>query len=142
MPGPLWFSPLCDIILHKVAYWHAFYHRGEVAATCKFNDPMKGVIDKPTKYAHKIIWTEREFDTLLRLLDEHCSNKALVAELRQVRTLLPKGRLVQGPGNPRSIIMSFYFEHVDEIRTALLEARDGKTKTIQEYVEEGKDLFE
>jgi hypothetical protein len=141
MPGPLWYTPLCDRVLAKVQLWCATYERGEVNATCKFNDPQLGLIDKPTRYAHAIAWTTAEYDSLLRILEAGCENKALVEELRYIRDYkLPHGRLVLG--NARVVTMAFYREHVNLILKTLLEARDGKSKTIADYGEEGKSLFE
>lgn len=143
MPGPLWVTPLCDRVLFKVYQWLANYTRGEVYATCKFNDPRAGVVDKPTAYAHRIAWTKQEFDHFLRIMEASCDNKVLVEELKTIRDkVLPKGQLVLGPGAPRAITMSFYPEYVKLMYMTLLEAKNGKPKSMEDFREDGKGLFE
>lgn len=138
---PQWYSPVCDMVLTKVTLWRRNYEKGEVHSTCKFHDPREGIVDKPTRYAHRIAWTKPEFDHLVRIMEEACPNKALVGELKTIRDeVLPKGQLVVG--NARIVTMAFYPEHVDQILDTLKEARDGRQSTPADFQEEGRELFE
>jgi hypothetical protein len=138
---PSWFRPVCDQVLIKVAWWRENYTRGEVYSTCPFHDPNLGVIDKPTGYAHRMAWTKAEFDHLVRIMAGWCKDAPLIEELRIIRDkVLPNGRLI--PGNKRVITLAFYFQHVDLIYQTLLEAKNGKSSSIEEFREEGKGIFE
>jgi hypothetical protein len=135
MPA-LWFSPICDQMLYKLRLWRQNYERGEVAATCKFHDPVAGVVDKPTKYMHKIAFRPLEFGYFVQILEALCPNKPLVEEIKLFqKESLPKGQLTIG--GARIVSMAFYPEHLDLMIKAMMEARDGKTKTLAEEVKEG-----
>lgn len=141
MAEPLWFTPVCDQVLAKVARWKTHYDRGEVHSTRKFNHPVQGVIDLPVCYAHRLAFTKAEFDHLVRIMEACSQDKALIEELILVRDkILPNGRLM--PGNVRVITLAFFLEHVTKIYDTLLEAKNGKPRSIGEYQEPGKGLFE
>jgi hypothetical protein len=142
MPESIWFSPLCDQVLAIVTYWKQNYTRGEVHSTCKWNDPVTMlVVDKPTRYAHRLAFTKAEFAHLVRIMETLCQDKALVEELRIIRDrTLPRGQLLFGGRN--RVTIAFYPEHVDLIHKTLTEAKNGKLKSIQDYGEPGKGIFE
>lgn len=115
--------------------WRTAYERGEVESTCKFHDPVSGIIDKPTRYAHKITWHPAEFDHVARIVRAACPNKPLIEEVERVRAMIPRGKL--RPGGRREVTLAFYAEHIDEIIRAMETARGSSKPTLAEQVEEG-----
>jgi hypothetical protein len=133
--GNLWFSPVCDRVLAKLKIWRENYTRGEVESTCKFNTGFE-IVDQPVRYMHRIAWSIHEFDHLVRVMEAICQNKALVDELKLIRKeKLPVGQIAIG--GTRVVSIAFYPEYIDLMIKLMVEARDGKTKTMAEEIEEG-----
>ncbi len=167
MPTPakqkanLWFVGPCDDLLIKVAIWDQAYWHGEVHSTRKWLDPLKGVVDKPTKMAHYIPFREVELDHLIRIVGAMKPGSDLLHEIIDIRKVWKYGKPVIGfrymrnywsnvqlpPGLHRVIIMAFYPEHVKEILALLTEAKTGQKSAkleaaIEEAKQAGKELFE
>ena len=160
-PAALWFAGPCDDLLIKVAIWDQAYWHGEIHSTRKWLDPLKGVIDKPTRMAHYIPFREVELDHLIRIVEVMRPTSDLLAEIKDVRKVWKYGKPVQGfrymrsywskvalpPGLHRVIIMAFYPEHVKDILALLTEAKTGQKNSKLEAAviaarEAGKELFE
>lgn len=161
-PAALWYAGPCDDLLSKIIIWDQAYWMGEVHSTRKWLDPLKGVIDKPTRMAHYIPFREIELDHLLRIVRVMRPDSELLSELEAVRKIWKYGKPVSGyrymrsywskvslpsPGMHRVIIMAFYPEHVKDILALLTEAKTGqKSSKLELAVEEarkaGKELFE
>jgi hypothetical protein len=138
-PKTDWFSPICDIVLAKLELWRKYYDRGEVSATCLYHDPTKGITDAPTRFAHRMPWTPQEMDYLIRMVEDHCENIPLVEEVRCLKDVLLKGKMLSG--GLREMTLNFYPEHLDQIVEAVQQAKRGKIKTIEDFKNEDGTLF-
>jgi hypothetical protein len=138
-PKTQWFSPICDIVLAKVELWRQHYERGEVSATCPYHDPVKGIVDAPTRYAHQIPWTPQEMDYLVRMVEDYCPNQALAEEVKCLKDILLKGKMMSG--GVRLITLNFYPEHLDQMLESIREAKVGRTRTIDDFKSEDGTLF-
>lgn len=158
-----WFGGICDELLVKIGVWNSFYWAGEIHSTRKYMSPRigEGVIDKPTRCAHKIPFRLTELEHLVRIATEAKPNSEIVRELEGIKGLWKKGQAVQGnrynqglwkkivlpAGLHRIITIAFYPEHAKEILEMLLEAKNGSQtvtfeKAVAEKATEGKSIFE
>jgi hypothetical protein len=135
----LWFSPVCDQILLKLETWRKGYDLGEVSATCKFFDPAKGVIDKPTMRAHRIPWTPVQMEYFIRIMTSHCDSKPLIEEVIRLREVLQKGTII--PGGGRWITLNFYLEHIDLMIAAMKAAKGEKKVSVESMRNQDGTLF-
>lgn len=156
-----WFVPVCDELYLKVALWDEAYKFGEVHSTCQYLEKDGQVINKPTRYAHRIPFRLVELEHLIRIIEDLKPGSTLVEELEQVKAVWKYGKPVMGNrymlsywskiilphGVHRLVTLAFYPEHVKEIRNILKEAKTGQTNAALEQIMEekkqaGKDLFE
>lgn len=144
MADPTWYLPVCDIVLAKVQRWLTHYERGDESASRKYVTMNARLIDMPTKYAHRMKFKPIEIDHLIRLMDALCEHKELVEDFRKVRAGMQRGRL--HPGGYYEVVLNFYKQDVAEILEALIRAKTGKLKTLEqvtkENTESGKGMFE
>lgn len=138
-PKTQWFSPICDIVLAKLELWWKHYNQGEVSATCSYHDPVKGIIDAPTRYAHQIPWTIQEMDYFIRMVEDYCPNRALADEVKCLKDVLLRGKMMTN--GLRVITLNFYPEHLEQILEAVRVAKRGAIKTIEDFRNEDGSIF-
>ena len=140
----MWYSPVCDDILRKVIAWYVHYRRGDPAATRAWVSLDGRVVDKVTRWANRIRFKPNELDHLIRILDALAPTPALVDFFRKVRAGLKCGKLL--PGGEYEVILNAYIQDVEETLQALLRAKTGQLKSIEDLVKEqtdqGKSPFE
>ncbi len=140
----MWYSPVCDDVLRKVIAWYVHYRRGDPAATRAWVSMDGRVVDRVTRWANRIRFKPNELDHLIRILDALAPTPELVDFFRKVRAGLKSGKLL--PGGEYEVILNAYIQDVEETLQALLRAKTGKLKSIQDLVKEqidqGKSPFE
>lgn len=141
---PTWYTPVCDHVLTKVTRWFQMYERGEEAASRKYVTINGRVVDRVTRYAHRLRFKRVEIDHLVRILDALLETPELVEDFKKVQANLTRGRLI--PGGEYEVVLNFYKEDIAEIINALRRAKTGKLKTIEQVANEqadaGKGMFE
>lgn len=78
-------------------------------------------------------------DYLIRMVEDHCENIPLVEEVRCLKEVLLKGKMLSG--GLREMTLNFYPEHLDQIVEAVQQAKRGKIKTIEDFKNEDGTLF-
>lgn len=166
---PLWFSPLCDVVLSRLLAWEACYTeipgyliklpllkqrtrvsfrvKVELISTRKFMDGIKGVVDRPTAFVHWIPWTQIELDHLVRIvsaLRPKSPIEEIVVRMREIWTKQPGVML---SGGYRVLELASYQEAIKTMIQILLEAKNGTatqklSETQKHQASQGKDLFE
>jgi hypothetical protein len=162
MSEPIWYTPVCDILLHRLQLWDRFYEydkgysiglpsisqnrlipftvKVELISTRKFMDGAKGVIDKPTAFVHWIPWTKLELDSLVRIINTMRPNSPIgeiVMKMRELWTKQP-GKLLSG--GYRVLELAFYPGAIKTMIVILQEAKAGVKE--KEQVQQGKEMFE
>jgi len=141
MPGdPTWYSPICDSVIQKIYSWYVHYNRGDPSADRPWVNIEGRVVDRITKYAHRIRFKPAELDHLIRILDALATTPELVDYFRFVRNGIRRGKLL--PGGEYEIVLNAYKKDVEETLTALIKAKTGRTTdiadTVKKQVEAGK----
>lgn len=140
MPSSLWFSPVCDDLLKRILIWVAMYEQGEVHTTREWVSPIDGsVIDKPTKYAHKIPWKESELGHLVRIMQEHDPKLPLTGDLEKVHRMWRSGQMMTG--GYRVLTLIFYKADLEDILKVLYKAKHGEPDLAIE-AQPGKEMFQ
>lgn len=145
-----WYSPICDIVLRKVALWQVSYHKGDPSADRPFMLMNGRIADRVTRYANPVRFTISELDHLVRLIDAAASEdplstgRILVKHFQSVRSNIKNGKLL--PGGEYEIVLDDYLEDVNEVLQLLLNVRDGTIQSVSDIVSEridsGKSPFE
>ncbi len=138
-----WYTPVCDDLLRKVANWYLTYRRGDPAASRPWINMSGRTVDRVTKYANRIRFKPNELDHLIRILDALAKTRELVDFYRKVKAGLRRGKLL--PGGEYEVILDAYPQDVEETLEALVRAKTGKLKSIddiaKEQMEQGKMPF-
>lgn len=151
MSDVLWYRPVCDKLHAKIAFWYSNYERGEVAYTAQWLNLDNVVVDRPTRYAHKLPFTTAEFGNLVRILMALEPKHTLTADLTKVYTSMQRRfndiPLVNRPQLLTSgewlITLIYWIDDVKWILDLLAEAKSGiaRPRTIPEPTKD-KDIFE
>ena len=150
----LWFKPVCDDLLGKIHRWWVNYEHGEIFSTREWLDREGNKIDKPTRYAYRIPFRPLEIQHLVSILEALAPTNSLTKDMKELHESM-KHRFINLPlkNRPRllptgewMITLALYKADIEEVLTLLLEAKSGKSQTIESLAEQqkeqGKDLFE
>lgn len=135
-----WFRPVCDDLLRIIVSWHANYERGEVESDRKWLNLDGVVVDRPTRYAHRIAFRPIEVEYLLQIMRLYAPQSEVINELVKLSIGLRRGRLL--PGGRYLVTIAYWKQDLREMLVALLTARDGQVVEIGKPRTDGKDLFE
>lgn len=147
----MWFKPVCNNVLTKVAVWYAMYQQdlksptnthGKVYASKSYMNLRGELEDRPTMFLYEIKFTLNEMDHLMRMLNEVIPDEKVTQTMANVAKGLRKGILV--PPFYYLIKLALYPEEVKQIVDALLRVKNGTTASIDDLVldQEGKAPFE
>lgn len=140
----LWFTPVCDDLLKTVAHWHARYDQGEIESDRKWLNLDGVVIDRPTRYAHRLAFRPVEIQHLLRIMTALAPTSEVTKEITKLHGGLKRGRLL--PGGKYLVTVAYWKEDVAEILEALIRAKTGQLETFDQLIkkqkQDGKELFE
>ncbi len=142
----LWFTPVCDIVLRKIAIWWAQYTRGDPSADRPFMSMDGKVIDKITRFANRLKFTDNELGHLVRVLDSVApadplnSERMLVEYFRKIKDGAKRGQLL--PGGEREVVLDAYKQDVEEVLRMLVRAKTGELKTMDDFVKEQTETGE
>ena len=150
----LWFKPVCDDLLGKIHRWWVNYERGEIFSTREWLDREGNKVDKLNTLCLQD--TLQAFGDPAPGLDpgglgaseladqgHEGSPRKHEAPLQQSASkewyvLLATGEWV--------ITLAWYKADIEEVLTLLLEAKSGKSQTVESLAEQqkaqGKELFE
>jgi hypothetical protein len=150
----LWFKPVCDDLLGKIHRWWVNYEHGEIFSTREWLDREGNKVDKPTRYAYRIPFRPLEIQHLVSILEVLAPTNSLTKDMKELHESM-KHRFINLnlKNRPRllstgewMITLAWYKADIEEVLTLLLEAKSGKSRTIESLAEQqkeqGKDLFE
>lgn len=141
---PTWYRPVCDVVEAKIKHWFDFYERGEESGSRPWITMNGRIVDRITRYAHKLAFKPFEVDHLVRLLDALAEHPELADDFRTVRKCLANGQPIRN--GEYIVTLNFAKADVLEILNVLIRARTGKLKTIEQITTEqtaaGKGIFE
>jgi hypothetical protein len=139
MTEAIWFKPVCDQILDKIANWYINYFMGgrppakNVYASKPYMSEKTGrVEERVTMVLHKIKFTELELRHLNRLLNLIIPNKPITTLINKVYKGLKKGILI--PPNYYLVDLVAYQSEVKEIYDALIKAKSGQLEDISTVI--------
>jgi hypothetical protein len=150
----LWFKPVCDDLLGKIHRWWVNYERGEIFSTREWLDREGNKVDKPTRYAYRIPFRPLEIQHLVSILEALAPANSLTKDMKELHESMKhrfihlnlKNRPRLLPTGEWMVTLAWYKADIEEVLTLLLEARSGKSQTIESLAaqqkEQGKDLFE
>jgi len=150
----LWFKPVCDDLLGKIHRWWVNYERGEIFSTREWLDREGNKVDKPTRYAYRIPFRPLEIQHLASILEVLAPTNSLTKDMKELHesmkhrfiNLSLKNRPRLLPTGEWMITLAWYKADIEEVLTLLLEAKSGKSQTVESLAEQqkeqGKDLFE
>ena len=150
----LWFKPVCDDLLGKIHRWWVNYERGEIFSTREWLDREGNKVDKPTRYAYRIPFRPLEIQHLVSILEVLAPANSLTKDMKELHESMKhrfinlnlKNRPRLLPTGEWMITLAWYKADIEEVLTLLLEAKSGKSQTIESLAEQqkeqGKDLFE
>jgi hypothetical protein len=140
----LWFRPVCDELYHTVARWYTTYETGEVESHRKWLNLDGVIVDRPTRYAHRIAFKPIEVQHLATIMTALAPASDVTKEVLKLQTGLRRGRLL--PGGKYVVTIAWWKQDLREILEVLLQAQRGATTTLEQTLEKqkqaGKDLFE
>src|ERR1017187_8135186 len=148
----LWFKPVCDDLLVKIAKWHINYDQGEVFSTRAFLDKLGAMSAKPIKRASKVAFRPLELEQLATILTAMAPKNPLTADLVSLNEgMKQRFRNIPLANRPHMLTtgewvikLAYYKDDVQEIFDILAEAKTGKVHTTQGLMEQqkkaGKDL--
>ena len=150
----LWFKPVCDDLLGKIHRWWVNYERGEIFSTREWLDREGNKVDKPTRYAYRTPFRPLEIQHLVSILETLAPANSLTKDMKDLHESM-KRRFNNLPlkNRPRLlatgewvITLAWYKADIEEVLTLLLEAKSGKSQTVESLAEQqkaqGKELFE
>ena len=150
----LWFKPVCDDLLGKIHRWWVNYERGEIFSTREWLDREGNKVDKPTRYAYRIPFRPLEIQHLVSILEALAPANSLTKDMKELHESMKhrfinlnlKNRPRLLPTGEWMVTLAWYKADIEEVLTLLLEAKSGKSQTIESLAEQqkeqGKDLFE
>jgi hypothetical protein len=150
----LWFKPVCDDLLGKIHGWWVNYERGEIFSTREWLDREGNKVDKPTRYAYRIPFRPLEVQHLVSILEALAPTNSLTKDMKELHESMKhrfinlnlKNRPRLLPTGEWMVTLAWYKADIEEVLTLLLEAKSGKSQTIESLAEQqkeqGKDLFE
>jgi hypothetical protein len=150
----LWFKPVCDDLLGKIHRWWVNYERGEIFSTREWLDREGNKVDKPTRYAYRIPFRPLEIQHLVSILEALAPTNSLTKDMKELHESMKhrfinlnlKNRPRLLPTGEWMVTLAWYKADIEEVLTLLLEAKSGKSRTIESLTEQqkeqGKDLFE
>jgi hypothetical protein len=150
----LWFKPVCDDLLGKIHRWWVNYERGEIFSTREWLDREGNKVDKPTRYAYRIPFRPLEIQHLVSILEALAPTNSLTKDMKELHESMKhrftnlnlKNRPRLLPTGVWMVTLAWYKADIEEVLTLLLEAKSGKSQTIESLAErqkeQGKDLFE
>ena len=150
----LWFKPVCDDLLGKIHRWRVNYEHGEIFSTREWLDREGNKVDKPTRYAYRIPFRPLEIQHLVSILEALAPANSLTKDMKELHESMKhrfinlnlKNRPRLLPTGEWMVILAWYKADIEEVLTLLLEAKSGKSQTIESLAEQqkeqGKDLFE
>jgi len=150
----LWFKPVCDDLLGKIHRWWVNYERGEIFSTREWLDREGNKVDKPTRYAYRIPFRPLEIQHLVSILEALAPANSLTKDMKELHESMKhrfinlnlKNRPRLLPTGEWMVTLAWYKADIEEVLTLLLEAKSGKSRTIESLTEQqkeqGKDLFE
>lgn len=140
MPGPLWFVPISDIILSKVAVWYRDYEKGKVYATRDFLTEGGKFMKKPTIYEANVNFTKKEIEHFVDLVQSVIPKSPVTKRLIEIKTSVMNSKGILKPNTGYQIPFRFYKQDVQEILEALMAAKAGEKLTpIKDVVAEQLD---
>lgn len=150
----LWFTPVCDDLLKKMARWLAGYEMGEVYSTRDWIAMDGNKVDRPTRYLHRVAFKPVEWQHLTRIMETLAPKNELVKDLKAVEASMQR-RFTDMPVAKRPrlltngewlIPLAYWKQDLEEAVAALLRAKTGQTETMETIAEQqkkdGKELFE
>ena len=150
----LWFKPVCDDLLGKIHRWWVNYEHGEIFSTREWLDREGNKVDKPTRYAYRIPFRPLEIQHLVSILEALAPTNSLTKDMKELHESMKhrfinlnlKNRPRLLPTGEWMVTLAWYKADIEEVLTLLLEAKSGKSRTIESLAEQqkeqGKDLFE
>jgi len=132
MKDSLWVSGTCDRIILTLQKWIMIYHNGKVSATGRYltspgeQGPQPQEIERPTRYACKVAWTEQDLDYFIKILEAKIPDHPVTKDLRTNFPKWKNGKLIHG--GARVVTMDIYFSNLVELYRLMEAVRDGKTK--------------
>jgi hypothetical protein len=139
-----WFTPVCEDLLRTLAVVHADYERGEVESTRPWLNLDGVIVDRPTRYAHRVAFKPVELQHLLTIMQMLAPASDVTKEVVKLHAGLRRGRLL--PGGKYLVTIAYWKQDLREILEILLRARNGETEPIDQALakqkQSGKDLFE
>jgi hypothetical protein len=154
MAEALWFRPVCDDLLQKIANWFINYERGEIFSTRAYLDKYGGLTEKTIKQAYRIAIKPLEMEHLVKILQALAPKSPLTGDLagilasmrRRFKDIPLKNRPMLLVSGEWVIKLAYYRADVQDIVTTLLEAKTGKIQNLAAVLEEqkkaGKEMFE
>lgn len=129
---PIWFDGVCDTLLAKIKIWHDRYESGQVRGTRQFLNTDGKLEDKPVKWLHQIPLTQKEAESLIRIMAAKRPKSPLTEMLAPLAQNLRRYPMrMQGITPTWTVPFAYYKPEVRDILKALEEARaDAKNITI------------
>jgi hypothetical protein len=154
MAEALWYRPVCDDLLQKIARWFRDYESGEVFSTRQYLDKIGGLMDLPQKRVFRLAIKPLELEHLVLILKALAPKSPLTSDLvglcegmkRRFKNIPLKNRPFMVASGEWVVKLAYYRADVQELIGYLIEAKTGKTQNMAAVLEqqkkEGKDLFE
>lgn len=144
MAGQLWFAGICDAVLARLQAWYQHYDRGEIHSTRPFLNHDGNIVDVVQKREHRVPWKKMELERLYQILLALRPKSPLVPDVKKLLDNIDRCPL--GNGGYRIAPLIYYRDDVKELIDAMVEAKQGKTETVESILEEakssGKSLWE
>lgn len=130
--NPIWFDGVCDTLFTKINTWYARYENGQVRGTRPFLNTDGKLEDRPVKFLHEIPLTQKEAESLLRIMEAKRPKLPLTEMLSPLVKTLRRYPMRMHAGMAAWVVpFAYYKPEVREILKALEEARaDAKNTTI------------